>query len=107
MLPVVIHNAIDVQPKGQFAYRRGQVEVEVLSPVDTSEWTKATLDQHIAEVRNMFLETLGYPPESVPVPKKSEEKKAKTRKKISSRKKNIKKKTTKKSAKTLDNITNA
>ncbi len=60
IVPVVIHNAIDVQPKGQFAYRPGCIEVEVLEPIETSGWTKATLDQRVAEVRDRFLTTLGF-----------------------------------------------
>jgi putative phosphoserine phosphatase/1-acylglycerol-3-phosphate O-acyltransferase len=37
----------------------GTVDVAVLPPVPTSDWTKETLDEHIAEVRQMFLDTLG------------------------------------------------
>ena len=66
ILPIVIHNAIDIQPKGQFAYRPGKIEVEVLPPVDTSDWTVDDLDTNIAVVRNMFLKSLGFDEESVP-----------------------------------------
>lgn len=69
VLPIVIHNAIDIQPKGQFAYRPGKLEIEVLPPVETSGWKRENLDTHIAEVRNMFLTTLGYEAEPVPEPK--------------------------------------
>jgi putative phosphoserine phosphatase/1-acylglycerol-3-phosphate O-acyltransferase len=69
VLPVVIHNAIDIQPKGQFAYRPGTIEVEVLPPIDTSGWNKGNLDERIAEVRNLFLETLGFEPEPFPAKK--------------------------------------
>ena len=30
-----------------------------LSPVDTSRWSAASIDEHIAEVRKMFLTSLG------------------------------------------------
>jgi putative phosphoserine phosphatase/1-acylglycerol-3-phosphate O-acyltransferase len=65
VLPIVIHNAIDIQPKGQFAYRPGKIEVEVLPPIETKDWSVESLDMHIAEVRNLFLDALGYDQEPV------------------------------------------
>lgn len=81
ILPVVIHNAIDIQPKGQFAYRPGTIEVEVLPPVDTTGWTKANMAGHINDVRNQILQTMGYEPEPLAQPdtKKAVAKKAPTR----------------------------
>ena len=61
MVPIVIRNAGDVAPKGDFVFRAASVDVEVLPPVDTSEWSKATIDDHVREVRNMFLKALGQP----------------------------------------------
>lgn len=71
MVPVVIHNAGDVAPKGDFIFRPATVEVDVLPPVDTSDWTPATIDEHIREVRNMFLRTLGQPEEKGPARRKA------------------------------------
>ena len=59
MVPIVIHNALDVAPKGDFIFRPATVEVDVLPPVDTSDWSAETIDEHVAEVRGMFLEALG------------------------------------------------
>jgi putative phosphoserine phosphatase/1-acylglycerol-3-phosphate O-acyltransferase len=59
MVPIVLHDAIDIAPKGTFLYRPGTVTVEILPPVDTSGWSPATVDEHVAEVRQLFLETLG------------------------------------------------
>lgn len=61
IVPIVIRNAGDVAPKGDFVYRSATVDVEVLPPVDTSSWSAATINEHVLEVRNMFLETLGQP----------------------------------------------
>jgi putative phosphoserine phosphatase / 1-acylglycerol-3-phosphate O-acyltransferase len=61
IVPIVIRNAGDVAPKGDFVYRSAAVDVEVLAPVDTSDWSAATIDQHVQEVRNMFLDALGQP----------------------------------------------
>ena len=59
MVPIVLHDAIDIAPKGTFVYRPGTVKVEVLPPVDTSNWAPATIDEHVAEVRGLFLRALG------------------------------------------------
>jgi putative phosphoserine phosphatase/1-acylglycerol-3-phosphate O-acyltransferase len=58
VVPVVIHNAIDVAPKGDFVFRSATVDIEVLPPVDTSEWRAKTIDRHVADVRNQFLHVL-------------------------------------------------
>ncbi len=65
MVPIVIRNAGDVAPKGDFVFRPATVEVEVLPAVDTSSWSRETIDQHVAEVRNMFARALGQPEISV------------------------------------------
>ncbi len=61
IVPIVIRNAGDVAPKGEFVFRPAIVDVEVLEPIDTSAWTTATLDQHVREVRNLFLRSLRQP----------------------------------------------
>ena len=86
MVPIVIRNAGDVAPKGDFIFRPATVEVEVLEPVDTSDWTQETIDEHVREVRNMFLRTLGQPEEPEPRKRRAPAKaatgtKAKARKK--------------------------
>jgi putative phosphoserine phosphatase/1-acylglycerol-3-phosphate O-acyltransferase len=59
MVPIVIHNAGDVAPKNEFLMRPAKVRVDVLPAVDTSKWSVRTMNQHVAEVRGMFLEALG------------------------------------------------
>ncbi|MDH3274904.1 MAG: HAD-IB family hydrolase [Gammaproteobacteria bacterium] len=58
VVPIVIHNSGDVQPKGDMLYHPATVEVEVLPPVDTSEWTVDTVDAHVTVIRNMYLQAL-------------------------------------------------
>lgn len=65
MVPIVIHNSGDVQPKTEFAMRPATVRVDVLPPVDTSRWRAATIERHVRDVRNLFLETLGQPLQAV------------------------------------------
>ena len=59
IVPIVIRNAGDVAPKGDFVFRPATVDVEVLPPVATDDWRAATMDEHVREVRNMFLRALG------------------------------------------------
>ncbi|WP_417621512.1 HAD-IB family hydrolase [Parasphingorhabdus sp.] len=59
MVPIVIHNAGDVAPKNEFLMRPAKVRVDVLPAVDTSKWSARTMNDHVAEVRSMFLEALG------------------------------------------------
>lgn len=69
IVPIVIHNALDVAPKGDFIFRPATVEVEVLPPVDTSTWSPATVAEHVAEVRAMFLKALGQEDETETSPR--------------------------------------
>ncbi len=64
IVPIVIQNSGDVQPKGDMLYHPGTVEVEVLPPVDTSEWSAETINQHVADVRAMYLRALEQDEES-------------------------------------------
>ena len=59
IVPIVIHNSSDMLPKGHNIARSGVVDVTVLPPVDTSGWSTRNLDNHVKEIRNMYLEILG------------------------------------------------
>jgi putative phosphoserine phosphatase/1-acylglycerol-3-phosphate O-acyltransferase len=58
IVPIVIQNSGDVQPKGDMLYHPGTVNVEVLPPVDTSAWSVETINEHVDEVRGMYLRAL-------------------------------------------------
>ncbi len=58
VVPIVIHNAIDVAPRGQYVFRPATVKVTVLPAVDTSQWQAETMGEHVDYVRDMFLEEL-------------------------------------------------
>ncbi len=81
IVPIVIHNSLDVQPKGDMFYHPGTVEVEVLPPIDTDEWSVESIDKHVADVRKLFLEKLGQaePPNVVPIKKKKKRAAAKSK----------------------------
>ena len=62
VIPVVIHNATDVLPKGGFFIRPSTVYVDVLEPVLTDSWAAETVDRHVNDVRGLFLEQLEQQP---------------------------------------------
>ncbi|MEM9209693.1 MAG: 1-acylglycerol-3-phosphate O-acyltransferase, partial [Pseudomonadota bacterium] len=64
VVPIVIHNATDVLPKGGFFVRPSTVHVDVLPPIPTTDWRADSVDQHVADVRQMFVDTLGQPQRS-------------------------------------------
>ena len=68
VVPIVIHNAGDVAPKGDFVFRPATVEVDVLPPVDTSTWRADTIEIHVAEIRQMFQVTLGQEQKQAAMP---------------------------------------
>ena len=59
IVPIVIRNSGDVMPKGSAVYRPATVDVEVLPPVDTTDWSASTIKDHVNEVRDMYLRALG------------------------------------------------
>ena len=58
MVPIVIHDAGEVMWRGHQTLRGGTVHVDVLPPVDTSAWTVATMNDHVEDVRDRFVEVL-------------------------------------------------
>ena len=58
IVPIVIHNAIDVAPRGQYVLKPATVKVSVLPAVDTSQWTRRNIREHVHQVRDLFLEEL-------------------------------------------------
>lgn len=59
IVPMVIMNAHDVMPRGTNLFRPNVVEVKILSPIETTDWTAQNLDKKIKEVRDMYLKELG------------------------------------------------
>jgi putative phosphoserine phosphatase/1-acylglycerol-3-phosphate O-acyltransferase len=59
IVPIVIHNSSDIMPKGEMIYRPATVQVEVLPPIPTNSWSVEMIDEHVEEVRNLYLTALG------------------------------------------------
>lgn len=65
VVPVVLRNTGELMWRGSQLIKPGTVEVKVLPPVDTSDWTAEEMGDHAEEVRQMFLTTLAdWPVES-------------------------------------------
>ena len=62
VIPVVVHNAASVWPRGPLRFNPGPVHVEVLDAVDTSAWSLETLDAHVGQVRSIFADKLSMGP---------------------------------------------
>jgi putative phosphoserine phosphatase/1-acylglycerol-3-phosphate O-acyltransferase len=65
VVPIIIHNATDVLPKGGFFVRPAMVKVDVLPPVDTSKWAAESVEAHVAEIRDLYLRVLQQSSEPV------------------------------------------
>jgi putative phosphoserine phosphatase/1-acylglycerol-3-phosphate O-acyltransferase len=61
VVPIVIRNAGEVMWRGSQTLHGGTVEVQVLPPVDTRDWSPETIDEHVAYVRGLYLEALAEP----------------------------------------------
>jgi putative phosphoserine phosphatase/1-acylglycerol-3-phosphate O-acyltransferase len=59
VVPIVIQNSSDSMPKSAVLIRPARISVEVLPPVNTDNWKAETVDEHVAQIRQMFLEKLG------------------------------------------------
>ena len=46
-------------PRGSSLIKPSIVEVVVLPPIPTTDWTKSTMNQHINRIRNLYLKELG------------------------------------------------
>lgn len=62
VLPVVVHNAASVWPRGPLKFNPGPVHVQVVDAVDTSGWSAEHLEAHVEEIRNIFVERLAAGP---------------------------------------------
>lgn len=58
IVPVVFRNVLDALPKGTWAIHRSTVEAVVLPPVDTTGWTRESLDAEIEAIHACYREVL-------------------------------------------------
>jgi putative phosphoserine phosphatase/1-acylglycerol-3-phosphate O-acyltransferase len=58
IVPIVLRNADEIAPRGARFMRPGTVDVTVLPPVPTDDWTLDDLAERIAAVRRSYVDTL-------------------------------------------------
>lgn len=61
IVPIVVKNATELWPRGQSFVRPGTVHIEILKPISTKKWTKATLDKHLDDLYHKYLTALNTP----------------------------------------------
>jgi len=59
IVPIVVKNAHDVMPRGKMYIQPTVVEVVILSPISTDDWTKENMNAKIQDVRGLYLKELG------------------------------------------------
>ena len=58
LVPIVIRNAGDLMWRRSLVIRPGTVDVTVLEPVSTDDWTRDSLGERVEQVRDLFVQTL-------------------------------------------------
>src|SRR5947199_242808 len=58
LVPVVIRTAGELLWRGSKVIRPGTVDVHVHEPISVAGWTRETLGDRVAEVRELFVRTL-------------------------------------------------
>jgi putative phosphoserine phosphatase / 1-acylglycerol-3-phosphate O-acyltransferase len=67
IVPIVIRNAEIVAARNSSTINPGTVDVAVFPPIPVEDWTLETLPEHIAEVRQLYLDTLAnWPVDELP-----------------------------------------
>ncbi|MEU8233288.1 HAD-IB family hydrolase [Actinoplanes sp. NPDC048967] len=68
IVPIVLRNTGELAWRRSMVVNPGTVDVAVLEPVDTGDWTAGDVDQRVAEVRQIIANTLADWPRPVSAP---------------------------------------
>jgi putative phosphoserine phosphatase/1-acylglycerol-3-phosphate O-acyltransferase len=69
IVPIVIRNAEVIAARDSSTFNPGTVDVVVYPPIPVDDWTHENLPERIAEVRQLYLDTLkDWPHGELPVP---------------------------------------
>ena len=67
IVPIVIRNAEVIADRNSSTFNPGRVDIAVFPPIPTDDWTAENLEERIAEVRQLYLDTLAdWPEEHLP-----------------------------------------
>ena len=59
IVPIISHKAHERWPTRSIEMFPGDLHIEVLPPIDTQKWTHETLNEHLAEIHELFKMKLG------------------------------------------------
>jgi len=71
IVPIVFHDSWKRLHPHSGIVRPGRVKVTVLPPIPTKGWKASRMDEHIAEVRRLYLRTLGQKDEAPARPRRA------------------------------------
>jgi putative phosphoserine phosphatase/1-acylglycerol-3-phosphate O-acyltransferase len=63
IVPIVIRNAEVIAERNSSTFNPGSVDVAVFPPIPVDDWTTENLNERIAEVRQLYLDTLRHWPQ--------------------------------------------
>ncbi len=87
VVPIVIRNAEVIAARDSSTFNSGIVDVVVYPPIPVDDWTHDDLTERIAEVRELYLDTLkDWPHDELPTPALYTRKKTKGTRKSPTRK---------------------
>jgi putative phosphoserine phosphatase/1-acylglycerol-3-phosphate O-acyltransferase len=67
IVPIVIRNAEVIAERNSSTFNPGTVDVAVFPPIPVDDWTTENLEERIAEVRQLYLDTLkAWPHDELP-----------------------------------------
>ena len=58
IVPVVVHNAAKIFPRGKLKFNPGPLDIEVLDAISTEGWALETIEEHVIQVREVVASTL-------------------------------------------------
>jgi hypothetical protein len=64
IIPIVIRNSGQALWRSAAFVRPGTIDVAILEPIDVSSWSSGTLDQHVEQLRQLYLDTLTHWPQT-------------------------------------------
>jgi len=64
IVPIVVHNAAKIFPRGKLKFSPGPLDIEVLDSIATEDWTAETIEEHVDQVRRIVADKLAAGPPS-------------------------------------------
>jgi putative phosphoserine phosphatase / 1-acylglycerol-3-phosphate O-acyltransferase len=63
IVPIIIRNAGELMWRDSYTLKPGTVQVVVKPPIDVSQWSSAEMREHVADVRQMYADTIARWPQ--------------------------------------------